>query len=436
MGNHQSGVSERLIKSIKDKTVWIDLYADNSEKKRLVPLNRETASLNSYDEDMHFVVHPVCSIPKMFNLSLLFPRFLVGGGIDTPGTERILQTKDYSTLAALNMHLNEMLYIQASIPLAVCWYDTMYAVSGLKPGNKVYLLWACQISVSTIGEEEIFKTGDIPLLVATDGHYESLAVYPLTTDPNWKQYINTRRLKWALPNGSDQFVVFPCDTPRPKKTFWMDDAATTSSSIVIEKLTEEEARIMRDCVLVPRTESTSPTLAERDEDDRALEFFSRGADEDDAVPQSIERRVMAHVTSLRQMEDLVREQKEVWVGEDETPPNTLRLTDIPLISVERGSRIPVGLIARKDHRQGANAPVAGRIMVVPRGGTSSSKIAMLSAAAATYSATTTDSDSDTGTSAGRLPMARKPSHTVHPSVTPLRLGSSPPSHSSSESCDE
>ncbi len=354
------GVSQRLITSVDRGQMWVEMLTGTNV--RVVDV--ACAASDTYDLMTQFEAELLCSIPKNISLVFLFQR-----------SEAVLHTRSYGSLDALNKRVNEIIGLQHSTAwrqnesqLTVCWMDHMYRVHGLRYGtrDKVYLVWASQISIYRRGESEVQKTGDMPLIVCTDGHFGITAVYPLVPSED-NRFINRRRIKWVPPA---DYPMFTCDVPLPPP------AVVAQTGIV--KLSEAEAKERRERAKIPDHEPLPEVVGESVTDpgeDAANEFFACAL----APPPGqaavvvsgrgdgihVEERVRAAVGHAEISQSLLKETQrnrsasadlssddggDILGPGDDSPPTTVRFTQEPLSSPCRRGRIPIGVLARDSHR--------------------------------------------------------------------------------------
>lgn len=430
------GVSQRLLTSVERGQMWVEMLTGTNV--RVVDV--ACASSDTYDLMTQFEAELLCSIPKNISLVFLFQR-----------SETVIHTRSFGSLDALNKRINEILGLahatawrQNESQLTVCWMDHMYRIHGLRYGtrDKVYLVWANQISIYRRGETEVQKTGDMPIIVCTDGHFGITAVYPLVPSED-NHFISRKRIKWVPPAN---YPMFTCDVPLPPPSVVAQTA--------IVKLSEAEAKERRERAKIPDHEPSPVPVglpmrsggSDEEEmmmtdpgEDAANEFFAcamaaaatSGAGAQGPLPAivsgrgdgvRVEERVRAAVGQAEISQSLLKETRKARDADvssddggdilgpgDDSPPTTVRFTQEPLSSPCRRGRIPIGVLARDSHR----TKNMGRIQL-RSGNTSSRRTAIPTAAAA-----------DT-------PMTASPPPSFRVSAASIGLSTSPVTQSSSD----
>jgi hypothetical protein len=399
MGNVLTGVSDRLTALIANDKIWIEMLSDPSHT-RSVPMSRNHSALNCYNESMQFepVLQP--SIPTNFRLVFLFPDYVIGRNVkgeEELGTRKVVFTQHYRDLDTLNRHVNQLISRKMHTQVGICWMDHIFIVSEVTVGN-LYLHWAREVSIYSGNphEPEIHKTGDIPLLVSTDGYGVIKSVYPLIPGDGQKQrvlYMSPSRIKWVF--DTRVFVLHPCDQPRPKKPL-------PENGITL--LSADEERVRREREILPANEISMYTYDDGDDNnqdddsylsvisdgvelsDKELEFFSsvRGGssgvvtiEDFDGDSDMFQKSLLAEAmytkttnaiplatTTTDSDGDIVQD------GSNSSPIN-LRFNRNPLDSISRRTRVPVGLIPRDEHRSGNPF---GRVKLVQRNSRQSPRI--------------------------------------------------------------
>ena len=371
----------RVKETIRTGTVWINMYADVTGGVCPVSVDNESVSTSKYPPNLSFEAQLSRTIPSSFNLRMLFPRYRVSD-VATSG-ELVLETHDYGNVEALCAKINSILltqeeddtakYRQRPIDCAVCWRDTVFTFSGLPPRSKMrfYLYWAEQIAVTKENNRERTFTGSIPVVVVTDGHYGIRTIYPLETrdgTDSQPRHIDPKKLRFGMCANMAPLTIFNCDSPRAE--------AQNSPPPLIIKLDSEAARIRRVAAMVtPLTldDSSSAVVVGQEiqeEEDRVAEFFAQIESMTPRRPSApgLEDHVREAVAADRHRAALAREQSQQFsryaeceiMESDGEIPTSLRFTDTnkPLISVDRHTRVPIGMFKRSDHR---SASYPGRI---------------------------------------------------------------------------
>lgn len=368
------GVSQRLLTCVERGQMWVEMLTGTN----VLAVNVASAANDTYDLSTQFEAELLCSIPKNISLVFLFPR-----------NETVLHTRSFGSLEALNKRINEIIGLphstawrQNETQVTVCWMDHMYRINGLRYGtkDKIYLVWANEISIyHGNGDREVQKTGDMPIVVSTDGHFGITAVYPLVPSED-NRFISRKRIKWVNPAN---YPMFTCDVPLPPPMVVAQTA--------IVKMSEAEAKERRERTRIPDHEpspvlTTSAVTTESETDpgeDAANEFFAcalssaRSGSPGHAVVSgrgdgvTVEERVHAAVGHAEISQSLLKERQQqgklranslgggdvssddggdILGPGDDSPPTTVRFTQDPLSSPCRRGRIPIGVFARDSHR--------------------------------------------------------------------------------------
>ncbi len=364
------GVSQRLLTCVDRGQMWVEMLTGSNVRV----VDFANGATDTYDSSTLFEAELLCAIPKNISLVFLFQR-----------GEHVLYTRSYGTTEALNKRANELLNLQYAPPgrkgetqLAICWLDHMYRFSGMRYGtkDKFYLLWASQISIYEGGDREVHKTGDMPVVVCTDGHFGLVAVYPLVHSAD-NHFIGKRRIRWVPPV---DYPMFTCDTPLPPQPVVAQSG--------IAKLSTADAKERRERMLIPdhennnlagQTPEGSSSSVDVVAEDAVEEFFACALSETRVVG-GIEERVAADVRDAEiaramQMERGEEEEEDGMVdvpleplrplidvsdfdtssggeivGPNDSPPGTVRFVHDPLSSPARRGRIPIGVLSRESHR--------------------------------------------------------------------------------------
>ena len=299
MGNRLGGVTERLEEAIRTDSVWADMLVD--PQSRLVDFDPDNVRRQRYNREV-FEPEMMSRIPSTLELVVLFP------GQQDVG-KRVMRGSQYRRLDLFNRELNRRMDRSdpKAIQAAFCWTDYIYRVTGVQ-GN-LYLAWAREVSIYRDDDVEIDKVGrDLPLLVATDGHFDEQAFYPLIAGSSSFEVLFMPAEQTHCVRASDD-PIYPCDVPRPSRP-----------APPVGHLTENEARIRRERRVVPVAEKLdvpghgnndnndddddadqddwvvepynygSGNRTNDDSDDDVAEFFSVAAGEE--LP-TVEDRVMA-----------------------------------------------------------------------------------------------------------------------------------------------
>lgn len=381
MGNAHVGVSDRLQGVVKAGQTWVEMCVGTNVRQINAEPSFSVDPENTYDTGTRFEIELLCAIPETISLIFLFPR-----------NERIVHTRSFGSIEALNKSVNTLLALETTDPgrkneaqLGICWLDCIYNVTGMRHGTKdrFYLLWANQISIYDSHDREIPKTGDMPVIVVTNGHFGILSVYPLVDSAD-ARFINPKQIQWVPPV---DYPMFTCDVPLPARL------VLAQSNIV--KMNTDEAKVRRERTILPEHEvvstpsqadcasldydedshlatgaaaaatsgmmtnrsvtplllGTATTDEEQDEetDDAANEFFSSALS---LYPgEHTEDRVTADVKHAQVVNALVSESSEEAVfGPNDMAPSVIRFTTEPLTSPSTRGRVPVKMLSRGQHR--------------------------------------------------------------------------------------
>jgi hypothetical protein len=126
MGNvwsnqYVSGVSPRLVTSIRTNAIWADMLVDSNS--RVVDFSEDNVAAKCYAPTTSFEPEMLEKIPKKWRIIILFPW-------QTENDKKVLFSDQYRDLASLNEVLNERLHKNptAANQAVICWTDFVYKV--------------------------------------------------------------------------------------------------------------------------------------------------------------------------------------------------------------------------------------------------------------------------------------------------------------------
>lgn len=349
MGNRTSGISARLERAIETDTIWADMVAD--PHSRAINFSDQSVRESHYDRQT-FEAEVMATVPSNLDLAAVFPSLTLEGG------QRVIRASRYRRLDRFNRELNARLHRhQTAVQVAFCWADYIYRVSGVS-GN-LYLTWARELSIYHPDDPEIDKVGrDLPLLVATDGHFRTVAYYPLIAGDSTFEILFMPAASTACSYPRD-FAIYPCDTPEPEPV-----------ARPIATLDSEEARMRRERVVKPPGEqpvavspgrwvhdpghryctSDNPALVS----DEVAEFFLSAVEDDplerqalgDVSRASVSTYISSDAEILCAASDDENDQSRSSAAASSSfyihPPTTARLRNA----------VPRSLLPRNQHRTG------------------------------------------------------------------------------------
>jgi len=195
-------VSKVLLDACKDGSIWNDILLERDD---IHTVTFEVASTIVFHKDYHFHPELCADIPrKELRLLLLFPLARDRPHIDTNECSSL-----HAINTAINAHIGECNPRQ--VQMVICIGDMRYRISGLPKGSKLYLQCARVLNIYKANEAAHHPF--VPMLVATDGHFDQWGWFPLFGEERDHSFIHPERIHWI---NHRAHMPWCCDTSEPK----------------------------------------------------------------------------------------------------------------------------------------------------------------------------------------------------------------------------